>query len=153
MRAGGPALRDHCARVLLFLLALRRSGENTDRLADGVEITEKVNAVQRHRSTRRLFALLIATIRLSGCATGAYEPSVVTVCPLVVKYSRKFQIRVAEEHDLPPERSAIAETPSAYVVMREQARACEQGAYSKDAFESELGLGTALLPLRPLQRG
>ena len=33
--------------VLLFLLALRRSGERAGRLAEGLEITEKANDVQR----------------------------------------------------------------------------------------------------------
>ena len=33
--------------VLLFLLALRRSGERTGRLAESLEITEKANDVQR----------------------------------------------------------------------------------------------------------
>ncbi len=33
--------------VLLFLLALRRSGERTGRLAERLETTEKVNDVQR----------------------------------------------------------------------------------------------------------
>jgi hypothetical protein len=33
--------------VLLFLLALRRSGERTGRLAERLETTEKINDVQR----------------------------------------------------------------------------------------------------------
>ncbi len=42
--------------VLLFLLALRRSGERTGRLAERFEITEKINDVQRQMreaATRR----------------------------------------------------------------------------------------------------
>lgn len=34
--------------VLLFLLALRRTGERTGRLAERLENTEKTNDVQRH---------------------------------------------------------------------------------------------------------
>ena len=42
--------------VLLFLLALRRSGERTGRLAERLETTEKINDVQRRMldaATRR----------------------------------------------------------------------------------------------------
>lgn len=47
-----------------------------------------------------------------------------TVCPPVVEYSREFQARAADELDLLPEASAIAEMLSDYGVMRDQARAC-----------------------------
>jgi len=75
-------------------------------------------------SMRRLAVLAIATISLTGCATGGSEPRIVTVCPSVVEYSRKFQGRAAEELGMLPEGSAIAEMLSDYAVMREQARAC-----------------------------
>ena len=42
LRYGAVALA-----VLLFLLALRRSGERTGRLAERLETTEKANGVQR----------------------------------------------------------------------------------------------------------
>ncbi|MBB1498134.1 hypothetical protein [Paracoccus sp. MC1862] len=42
LRCGATALA-----VLLFLLALRRSGERTGRLAERLETTEKINDVQR----------------------------------------------------------------------------------------------------------
>jgi hypothetical protein len=61
---------------------------------------------------------------LSGCATGGSEPRVVTVCPPVVEYSREFQARAAEELDLLPGGSAIAEMLADYSVMRDQAKAC-----------------------------
>lgn len=67
---------------------------------------------------------MIATISLTGCATVASEPRVTTVCPPVVEYSRKFQARAADELDLLPEGSAIAEMLADYGVMRDQARAC-----------------------------
>jgi len=47
-----------------------------------------------------------------------------TVCPPVVEYSREFQARAADELDLLPGGSAIAEMLSDYAVLREQARAC-----------------------------
>lgn len=75
-------------------------------------------------SMRRLAALAIAMISLTGCATGGSEPCIATVCPPVVEYSREFQARAAEELDLLPKHSAIAEMLSDYAVMREQARTC-----------------------------
>jgi len=76
-------------------------------------------------SMRRLAALAIAAISLTGCATGGSEPRVTTVCPPVVEYSREFQARAADELDLLPEGSAIAKMLADYSVMRDQARACE----------------------------
>ena len=71
-------------------------------------------------------ALVIATISLTACATVASDSRVATVCPPVVEYSRDFQARAADELDLLPERSAIAEILSDYSVMRDQVRACSQ---------------------------
>ena len=76
--------------------------------------------------TRRLAVLVIAAISLTGCATGGSEPRVATVCPPVVEYSREFQARAADELDLLPDGSAIAEMLSDYSVMRDQARACSE---------------------------
>lgn len=75
-------------------------------------------------SMRRLAALVIAAISLTGCATVASDVRVATVCPPVVEYSRDFQARAADELHLLPEGSAIAEMMSDYAVMRNQARAC-----------------------------
>ena len=75
-------------------------------------------------SMRPLTALVIATISLTACATGGSEPRIVAVCPTVVEYSREFQARAAEELEVLPESSAIAEMLSDYAVMRDQARAC-----------------------------
>src|SRR5690606_33094400 len=73
---------------------------------------------------RRLADLAIATSLLSGCATvGSEEVGPVTCLP-VVKYTREFQARAADELLLLPERSVLAEMMSDYVVLREQARAC-----------------------------
>lgn len=70
---------------------------------------------------RRLAALAIATISLTGCATVASDPRVATVCPPVVE----FQAHAADELGMLPEGSAIAEMLVAdYSVMRDQARAC-----------------------------
>ena len=77
-------------------------------------------------SMRRLAVLVIAAISLTGCATVASDPRVATVCPPVVEYSRDFQARAADELDLLPEGSAIAEMLSDYAVMREQARLCQE---------------------------
>lgn len=74
-------------------------------------------------SRRRCVALGLATIWLSGCATGDSDGSGPGACPPVVEYSKEFQARAAEETDLLPEGSAIAEMLSDYSVMRDQARA------------------------------
>ena len=60
----------------------------------------------------------------TACATAGSEPRVVIVCPPVVEYGRAFQARAADELNMLPEGSAIAEMLSDYAVMREQARAC-----------------------------
>ena len=73
---------------------------------------------------RRLVALVLATIWLSGCATGATEVVSLGACPPVVEYSREFQTREAEELALLPHGSAVIEMLSDYAVMREQARVC-----------------------------
>ena len=62
---------------------------------------------------------------LTACATAGSEAPPGAVCPPVVEYSREFQARAAHELNLLPEGSAIAEMLSDYVVMREQARACQ----------------------------
>ena len=76
-------------------------------------------------STRWLVVLAIATSWLTACATATSELRVVIVCPLVVECSRAFQARAADELDMLPEGSAIAEMLSDYTVMRDQARACQ----------------------------
>jgi len=77
-------------------------------------------------SRRRRVALGLATIWLSGCATGASDVASLGACPPVVEYSRAFQEQAAEELALLPEGSAIAEMLSDYAVMREQARVCDR---------------------------
>ena len=72
----------------------------------------------------QLTALAIATSSLSGCAVVGSEPRLATVCPPVVEYSREFQARAADELNLLPEASAIAEMIADYSVMLDQARAC-----------------------------
>lgn len=74
--------------------------------------------------TPQLAVLAIATSSLIGCATVGSEPRIATVCSPIVKYSRGFQARAAEELALLPEGSAIAEMLSDYAVMREQGRVC-----------------------------
>ena len=73
----------------------------------------------------RLAGLMIVTSWLSACATDSSELSVFG-CPPVVEYSPEFQARAANELALLPDRSAIADMLSDYVVMREQARACHE---------------------------
>ncbi|TCP58363.1 hypothetical protein EV663_1332 [Rhodovulum bhavnagarense] len=75
-------------------------------------------------SRLRRVALALATIWLSGCATGASEVASPGACPPVVEYSRAFQEQAAEELALLPEGSAIAEMLSDYAVMREQTLLC-----------------------------
>lgn len=73
---------------------------------------------------RRRVALFLATIWLSGCATGNSEVVSPGACPPVVEYSRQFQAWAAEQLALLPEGSAIEEMLSDYAVMRQQARVC-----------------------------
>jgi hypothetical protein len=73
---------------------------------------------------RRLAALAIAMTLLSGCATGASDVGGFRACWPVVKYSREFQARAADEVAVLSEDSAIAVKLSDYAVMREQARSC-----------------------------
>lgn len=80
-------------------------------------------------SRRPRVALVLATIWLSGCATGGSDGGEFGACPPVVEYSREFQVRAAEELALLPEGSAIAEMLADYAVMREQARACRAGGH------------------------
>ena len=74
----------------------------------------------------RLVVLAIATISLTGCATGSSEPRIANVCPPVVEYTREFQARAADEVEVLPDGSAIAEMLADYSVIRDQARACRQ---------------------------
>lgn len=76
-------------------------------------------------STRRRVGLAIATLWLSGCATGASDVGSLRACPPVAAYSQEFQARAAEELALLPEGSAIAEMLTDYAVMREQGLACD----------------------------
>ncbi|AUH62891.1 hypothetical protein [Paracoccus zhejiangensis] len=73
---------------------------------------------------RRLAVLATATSLLTGCATVASEPRLATVCPPVIEYSREFHARAADELNLLPEATAIAEMIADYSVMRDQARSC-----------------------------
>lgn len=72
----------------------------------------------------RLAVLAIATSLLSGCATVSSDELGSVSCPPVVEYSREVQTRAAEELELLPERSVVAEMIADYSVMRDQARAC-----------------------------
>jgi len=76
--------------------------------------------------SNRIAVLAIATISLTACATGGSEPRIVTVCPPVIEYSRDFQARAADELDLLPDESAIAEMLSDYAVLRDQTRSCSR---------------------------
>lgn len=67
-------------------------------------------------------ALLIALLRLTGCAKGGSELRV--PCPPAVEYSRELQASAAEELGVLPDGSAIAEVKRIYGFMQDQARAC-----------------------------
>lgn len=73
---------------------------------------------------QQLAALAIAMSSLGGCGTVGSEELVSLSCPPVVEYSRELQARAAEELQLLPERSAVAEMIADYSVMRDQARTC-----------------------------
>ena len=74
---------------------------------------------------RRLAVLVIGASWLTGCATAGFEANGVAACPPVVEYSREFQARAAEELELLPDGSTIAEMMADYAVMRDQARNCQ----------------------------
>lgn len=75
-------------------------------------------------SMRRRVALVLVTIWLSGCTTGASDGSRLGACPPVVEYSPEFQAQAADEMGLLPENSAVADMMADYAVMRAQARIC-----------------------------
>jgi hypothetical protein len=79
---------------------------------------------------RRRAVLALATIWLSGCATGGSDTGRLGACPPVVEYSREFQARAAEELALLPENSVLANMLSDYAVMRDQAQACRPPTHS-----------------------
>ncbi|KIQ69439.1 hypothetical protein Wenmar_01801 [Wenxinia marina DSM 24838] len=78
-------------------------------------------------SKRRRVALILATIWLSGCATGASDVVSLGACPPVVEFSRMFQTRAAKELALLPEGSVIVDMLADYSVMRAQIRMCARG--------------------------
>lgn len=73
-----------------------------------------------------LFHIFAWTPWLRACATAGSDPRITTVCPPVVEYTRDFQARAADELNLLPEGSAIAEMLADYSVVRDQARACSR---------------------------
>lgn len=73
-------------------------------------------------SRRRRAVLVLVTIWLSGCATGASDVASPVACPPVVEYSMEFQARAAKELARLPEGSMIAAMLADYAVMREQVR-------------------------------
>lgn len=92
----------------------------------------------------RLAGLVLATIWLAACATGASEPPV-AVCPPVVEYSPEFQARAAEELALLPKGSAISEMLNDYAVMRDQARPCTIMTWTKEIGNEPVGMETVSL--------
>ena len=74
---------------------------------------------------RRLAVLAITTSLLNGCGTVRPEHGRLATCPPVVEYTRELQAHAADELDLLPDGSAIAELLSESV-MRDQAWACCQ---------------------------
>lgn len=77
-------------------------------------------------SMRRLAALAIVAISLTGCATGGSEPRIATVCPPVVEYSRAFQARLADEILHLPPGAALERAMLDYAKLRDQAQACRR---------------------------
>ena len=73
-------------------------------------------------SMRRLAALAIVTISLTGCATGGSDTR--APCPPVVDYRAADQARAADEVEALPEGAVIVRMLSDYAVLRDQARAC-----------------------------
>ncbi len=67
-------------------------------------------------------ALLIATLWLTGCATGGSEPR--APCPPVVEYTAADQARAGDEVEALPDGAVVVRMLSDYAVMRDQARAC-----------------------------
>jgi len=74
--------------------------------------------------TRPQTALAIATLLLSGCATGVSDTPP-GVCSPVVDYSRAEQTRVVEEVAALAEGTLIIELLADYAMLRDQVRACQ----------------------------
>ena len=60
----------------------------------------------------------------SGCAGGGSDLDGHVLCPPVMEYTPELQARAADELDLLPEGSAIAQMLMDYAVMQEQTRVC-----------------------------
>lgn len=65
-------------------------------------------------------------MRSNVTSSQCFEHYSLTVLLPVVEDNREFQAHAADELDLLPEGSAIAEMLADYSVMRDQARACGQ---------------------------
>ena len=62
---------------------------------------------------------------LTGCATEGFEANSLAACPLVMEYSREFQVRAAEELAMLPDGSAVVEMMGDYSVLRKQVESCD----------------------------
>lgn len=72
--------------------------------------------------------VLLALTSLASCATGSSSLTPVTlVCPTIVEYSAEFQSRAADELEMLPPGSALAEMVGDYGQLRERIRACRRG--------------------------
>jgi len=111
--------------ILLFLLALRRSGERAGRVAERLETAERSHDAQRRMReavARRPHSRDDLAVRLCGCATGASDVASPDACPPVAEHSRESQARAGEELARLPEGSAVEEMLNDCAVMREPVR-------------------------------
>ena len=77
-----------------------------------------------------LAVLMIEMNWLTGCEMAGFEVAGPSTCPPVMKHSREFQARAAEELALLPDGSAVVEVMGDYAVMRVQAWTCRYGSNS-----------------------
>jgi hypothetical protein len=93
--------------VLLFLLSLRRSGDERDASPSALKLRRGPMTFNAGCWKRRLAVLAITTSLLNGCGTVRSEEGRLATCPPVVEYGREFQTRAAEELARLPEGSAV----------------------------------------------
>ena len=110
------------AAILLFLLNLRRAGEQPGAPPKGLlRVREAMQSTARC-STPPPAALMIAMLWLTGCAT--VDSDTLAPCPPVVEYAAADQAQAADEVEPLPEGAVLIRMLGDYAVLRDQARAC-----------------------------
>ena len=70
---------------------------------------------------RQLIAASLVAAFLGGCSV----PSLITVCPRIVGYSKDEQVQAADELDKLPKGAELREMMKDYAHLRDQLRRCQ----------------------------